>query len=102
MPFYSAPNDFAAQKLKMGEGGIVVNKTRNIREIPYDSECVVVPVKPDTIIYIGHIVLCMAGGKISIQRVVAKKGYRYKVGNDSGGVGWTPRADIYGIVDRVK
>lgn len=55
------------------------------------------PVGDDDIIRKGDIVLCTVRGKQFLHVVHARRGRRYKIGNNHGFInGWTDHSNIYG------
>lgn len=60
------------------------------------------PVRPETVVEAGDVVLCTVEGRHFLHLVKAVDGERYQIGNARGHVnGWTPRAKLHGRVTAV-
>lgn len=66
--------------------------------------CTVAPIKDDTTIEVGDIVLCKVKGKQYLHLVQAIKGKeQYGIGNNKGHFnGWIGRNKIYGKLEKVE
>lgn len=87
--FESAPNDFAATKLRLGEFGVIKAGGRRYN---------VIPVKDKTPLGIGDKVFTRAGGNYGIYSIINIEERWFYVGKDDKKKGRVVRADIFGKV----
>lgn len=94
-------NIITAQKLQSGEECIIVGFGQSMTPILKSGQPVrAIPVKEDTQLEKGDIVLCKVNGHIYLHKITAIKGDKtYQIGNNHGHInGWTNRKNIYGKV----
>ena len=67
------------------------------------QRCTITPVTDPDALSVGDIVLCKVKGNQYLHLIKARRGARFQIGNNRGGVnGWIGAAQIYGICIRVE
>lgn len=97
-------NAITAQKLKEGETCIIQGFGQSMTPILKSGQPVIAePVKEDTPLNKGDIVLCKVNGHFYLHKILAVKNSKtYQIGNNHGHVnGWVSRNSIYGKVSEI-
>lgn len=101
MAFFGNENIFSAEKLKLGESGIIVGHGNSMTPILKNGQaCRVVPVVEGTVLEKNDIVFCKVKGSYYLHKIIAiKNNVRYQIGNNHGKInGWIGRDSIFGKV----
>lgn len=103
MSFEGKETVFSAQKLMLGEDGVIVGIGNSMTPILKSGQPVhVVPMTPETILRKDDIVFCKVGGNYYLHKIISEKNKRYQIGNNHGHInGWVGISNIYGVVDKI-
>ena len=97
MAFDGKETVFSAQKLMLGEDGIITGVGNSMTPILKNGQPVhVIPILPDDIVF------CKVGGNYYLHKISAIKNGKYQISNNHGHVNGTiNRNNIYGLVDKI-
>lgn len=104
MAFEGKENKFSAEKLKLGEDGIITGCGNSMTPILHNGQKVhVIPIKAEMQFSKEDIVFCCVRGNYYLHKITAmKNNARFQIGNNHGRInGWIGRENIFGKVDRI-
>jgi len=91
-------------RLKAGEQVQFRPRGQSMRgKIASGALCTVAPIRPETALQTGDIVLCSVRGAQYLHLIKAMRGDQFQIGNNVGGInGWITASAIYGRLVAVE